>query len=61
MKTATETKVVTWMSPTGDTMDICRECEAKLEGRWPKDARGQEYCQVSRGLHRGECQCEDHQ
>lgn len=55
-------RVITWSSGNGDTIDICPRCEARLEAdrKWPKDARGQEYAQVSHGLHDGECQVEDH-
>jgi hypothetical protein len=49
--------VVTWQSPSGDRIRICPKCEERLtaEGTWPKDARGDQYCQVSRGLHWGIC------
>jgi hypothetical protein len=50
-------KVVTWQSPSGRTIHICPACERKLQaaGDWPKDRIGQEYCQVSHGLHEGVC------
>jgi hypothetical protein len=55
-------KVVTWQSPSGDTLDICLECEVQLakSWSWPKDRTGQDYCQVSHGLHRGECEAQCH-
>jgi hypothetical protein len=58
MKTI-EKKVVTWQAASCDaTINICPECEARLRarGEWPKHQRtGEEYCQVSFGLHVGEC------
>ncbi len=53
-------KVVTWQSPSGDTLDICRECEVRLQRdrQWPKDGRGQEYCSVHHGLHESEMGCD---
>ena len=50
-------QVVTYQSPSGQTIDICRDCEQELTARasWPRDDRGQEYCSVSRGLHDGTC------
>jgi hypothetical protein len=55
------TKVITWVSPAGQTINVCRKCEARLTAarEWPRDGRGDEYCQVHRGLHRGECDIED--
>lgn len=55
---AEATKVVTWSTPRGDTIDICRECEARMaaKGTWPGHRDGGEYCHVSRGLHYGICQ-----
>lgn len=49
-------KVVTW-SVDGNTIDICPACEAEMKARqvWPHDSSGREYCQVSYGMHRGEC------
>lgn len=48
-------QVVTWQAPNGQTIDICRKCEASLDGRWPKNSRGEEFCTVSHGLHSGSC------
>lgn len=55
--TAHSNRVVTWQSPSGQTIDVCRICEERLnaEHTWPRDGRGEEYCQVSRGEHHGEC------
>ena len=62
MNNATKTdgrkKVVTWSDSRGDTINVCPKCQAKNEadGTWPKNpATGQEYCQVSHGLHSGYC------
>ena len=49
-------KVVSWKSPSGETVDVCQDCELRLAGRWPRDQKGEEYCSVSRGLHHGECE-----
>jgi hypothetical protein len=50
-------QVVTWQAPGGGTLNVCLSCEKRLhtERRWPRDARGQEYCQVSHGAHDGRC------
>ena len=42
---------VVWQSPGGARISICTACERKLRDarEWPKDARGEEYCQVHRG------------
>ncbi len=48
-------QVITWMSPSGAKIDVCRDCERRLGEHWPKDSRGQEYSEVSHGLHSGEC------
>jgi len=47
-------KVVTWTSASNAEIHLTPEQEQYLRsvGRWPKDARGQEYCRVSHGLHR---------
>src|ERR1700676_458722 len=52
----TDMKVVSWKSPSGETVDVCQDCELRLAGRWPRDQKGEEYCSVSRGLHHGECE-----
>jgi len=46
-------KVITYQTPSGDTLDLTR-AQAKQFTRlhqWPRNGRGEEYCQVSRGLH----------
>lgn len=47
--------VVTWQSPRGYRINVCKECENNLAGNWPKDAFGEEYCSVFIALHRGTC------
>lgn len=49
------TKVVTWQSPAGFTLNVCAKCEREFSDSWPKDPHGEEYCQVSEGRHRGQC------
>lgn len=53
-------KVVTWQTPSGDTIDLTKAQERKLTkaGRWPRNAQGEEYCQVKIGLHVGEPETE---
>ena len=50
-------RVVTWQSQSGETIDVCDECQRRLEAarEWPRDGCGREYCSVSHGLHRGQC------
>ena len=50
-------QVVTWQTPRGLKRNICRECQEAIEGtsEWPRDAHGEEFCQVHLGLHRGLC------
>jgi len=49
--------VVTYQSPTGATKTLCDECAQSLVGPTPpRDSRGQEYCNVARGRHIGECE-----
>lgn len=50
-------RVVTYLSPRGNTINICPACETalKAEGKWPKDWDGQEFCSVTHGLHMGFC------
>ena len=46
-------KVITYQTPSGDTLDLT-PAQAKQFTRlhqWPRNGRGEEYCQVSRGLH----------
>jgi hypothetical protein len=49
-------KVITWQSPSGATIDVTPAQEAMLQaaGVWPRDESGGEYCSVSHGLHHGE-------
>lgn len=51
-------RVVTWQSPSGATMQICRPCEERLTkaNQWPRDGNGTELCSVSRGEHAGVCE-----
>jgi len=48
-------KVITYSAPNGEKMNICPACEKKLEGNWPKNRRGEEFCSVSHGKHLGHC------
>lgn len=54
-KMTTTTRVITWQSPAGATTNVTPAQEAKLKalGSWPRDHQGQEFCDVSRGLHNG--------
>ncbi|MDI3258451.1 MAG: hypothetical protein QJR02_02010 [Sinobacteraceae bacterium] len=49
-------KVITYQAPNGQTIDLTRTQITMLEdaGKWPRTARGEEYCTVSHGLHVGE-------
>lgn len=51
----TRTRVVTWQTANGDKINISREQSDRLAlaGTWPRNARGEEYCQVSHGEHYG--------
>lgn len=55
-------RVITWSDPNGNEIQICEDCQAAQEaaGTWPKNpVTGTEYCQVSHGLHEGQCElCE---
>ena len=46
-------KVVTYQSPRGNKIDLTpAQVRAHHKaGTWPKDWDGQQYCQVSHGLH----------
>lgn len=50
-------RVITYVSPRQNTIDICPACEAalKVAGEWPRDWDGQEFCTVGNGLHMGFC------
>ncbi len=54
-------KVITYQSPNLDRITVCEDCERSLRGReWPKNVKGEEYCQIHRGLHNGICNiCHD--
>ena len=49
-------KVITYQAPNGEKIDLTRAQRRTLEraGTWLKTSRGEEYCQVSHGLHLGE-------
>ena len=49
------TKVITYASPGGDTINLTpRQVAALTAARvWPRTWLGEEYCMVSRGLHFG--------
>lgn len=49
-------KVITYSASNGESIDLTPAQVKKLEkaGTWPKNNRGEEYCQVSHGLHVGE-------
>lgn len=48
-------KVITYQSPSGARIDISLAQTDALESRgiWPKDSRGQEFCQIRKGEHEG--------
>jgi hypothetical protein len=48
-------KVITWQDTRGGYLNITPDQEERFTkaGRWPKNASGEEYCQVSHGLHEG--------
>ncbi len=50
-------QVITWQTPSDDQLDICSRCQSACEasGEWPRSDHGEEYCSVSRGMHRGFC------
>ena len=49
-------RVITWQSGSGARIDISLAQEEALRSRgmWPKDSRGQEFCQVRKGAHEGD-------
>ena len=49
-------QVVTYQDTRGNTVDICQRCATRREHDWPRNQHGEEYCQVSHGLHYGLCQ-----
>jgi hypothetical protein len=48
-------KVITYQAPSGTTIDLTRRQVRMLERAqvWLRNSRGEEYCQVSHGLHAG--------
>lgn len=50
-------EVMTWQSPSGNSLRICMDCGVALSryGEWPRDVNGQVYCRVIHGRHRGRC------
>lgn len=48
-------KVVTYMARSGASIDVTPRQEKAFDsaGYWPRSDRGEEYCQVSHGLHAG--------
>lgn len=55
------TRIVTYQSPNGATIDLTRADVAALRdaGVWPRDNRGAEYCTVSHGERYGWQSSED--
>lgn len=52
-----KTYVITYSTPGGrDRINLTppQVEQLKAEGRWPKNDRGEEYCQISHGKHYGE-------
>ena len=54
----TTQSVVTWQTPDGRRLSICRDCERRLDeqGVWPHDGHGTPYYQVVIGETRGDCE-----
>lgn len=48
-------KVITYQTPSGDTIDLTRAQIKMLEkvGKWVRNDQGEQYCTVSHGLHVG--------
>lgn len=48
-----KTKVITYQSANGEKIDMtpAEIKQHEKNGTWPKNSIGQEYCQVSHGLH----------
>lgn len=54
--------VITYQSTSDNTINICPSHIDKLRADhcWPRDRKGEEYCSVKRGFHRGTCAyCDD--
>jgi hypothetical protein len=51
--TTVKKQVVTWQSPRGKKIHVTPKQEkiARQADVWPRDASGEEYCQVAYGLH----------
>lgn len=51
------TMVVAYGSTRGHEINVCPRCEEEMMATkyWPRDPHGEEYCHVSRGLHRDVC------
>lgn len=49
-------KVITYQAPNGSKIDVTVKQAKAMEaaGVWPKNHRGEDYCQVSHGSHAGE-------
>lgn len=47
-------KVITYQAPNGEKIDLTEKeiRNYKKSGTWPKNSIGQEYCSVSKGLHK---------
>jgi hypothetical protein len=45
------TQVVTWQAPNGEIISLCD----RHTGANPRNSRGEEYCTVQRGRHKGLC------
>ena len=56
-------KVITYQAPNGSKIDVTDKQAKMMEaaGVWPKNNRGEDYCQVSQGLHAGEPTYNDEQ
>lgn len=54
------TKVITYQTPEGLSINLTPKQVAVLEaaGKWPKDSKGREYCNVGFGLHVGTPTCD---
>jgi len=48
-------KVITYNTPRGRKINLTQPQVRALEenGTWPRSVSGEEYCQVSHGLHEG--------
>lgn len=57
MKLHKNGKVITCSGSDGTTLRLCPRCDTLPALR---DSRGQEYCQVSRGLSHGYCEHPEH-